>query len=481
MPAGKKQQNNTILYSLIAFVGVFLIATAFAIVFYVKFEEQKKLLADSEKKLAELANGSEQRNLRKIVGPISRGKTGLGAMNDYLNNVIKIITGGEVENTNAQIKVGNTLSKAATALDTLAKDYEDYRGLDANSVGLIHVVSKLKTDLDNVTSQSLATNAHLEYLQDEFDDALAVSLDKEQKLSEEKERFHQQVLNIEQKYNALRQLMEQTAEGQVNTLVVKLEEQQENSNLLKQDLLKTQAQLKMTQEKMGIALAKVRDLEPLPDKEAAALKPDGKIMMINKFAKVVHLNIGSDSHVYPGLTFAVYDRTAAIPRNGMGKGEVEVFDVEKTFSIARIVDSKISNPILLDDNIANLIWDSKKKNIFVVAGDFDLDGDNNKDYNGVEKIKTLIGKWGGIAEEDVTVKTDFLVIGSPPRVRRKPTFEEMEMYPTAVQRYEESLKKLQHYKDVQEKAKSLSVPMFNYSRFLYLIGYKSQSVLDGAF
>jgi len=38
MPIGKRQQNNAMLYTIIAFVGLFIIAAAVAVIYYVKFE-----------------------------------------------------------------------------------------------------------------------------------------------------------------------------------------------------------------------------------------------------------------------------------------------------------------------------------------------------------------------------------------------------------------------------------------------------------
>ena len=42
MPPGKRQQTNPMLYTLIAFVGLFIIATTVAVIFYVKSEEHRK-------------------------------------------------------------------------------------------------------------------------------------------------------------------------------------------------------------------------------------------------------------------------------------------------------------------------------------------------------------------------------------------------------------------------------------------------------
>jgi hypothetical protein len=50
-----------------------------------------------------------------------------------------------------------------------------------------------------------------------------------------------------------------------------------------------------------------------------------------------------------------------------------------------------------------------------------------------------------------------------------------------MEKYEESLKANAQYREVQDKAVSLSIPIFNTERFLYLIGYKTQSRTAGAF
>ena len=64
----------------------------------------------------------------------------------------------------------------------------------------------------------------------------------------------------------------------------------------------------------------------------------------------------------------------------------------------------------------------------------------------IYKIKALIEKWGGRVADTVSIDTDFLVLGKAPNVRKKPTFEEMEVYPTAMEKYEASLQKLAHYR-----------------------------------
>jgi hypothetical protein len=196
---------------------------------------------------------------------------------------------------------------------------------------------------------------------------------------------------------------------------------------------------------------------------------------------VVHLNIGSNDHVYPGLTFTVYDRGASVPKDGKGKAEIQVFDVSKTYSAARVVKPDLNNPILQGDVVANLIWDADRTNVFVVAGDFDLDSDGELDADGIDKIERLVTKWGGEMADSISVDTDFLVLGKQPTVPRKPTIEEEEIDPRATARHAASLARLSRYNQLRDQAQSLWIPVFTYEKFLHFVGYNSQVSQAGAF
>ena len=43
MPAGKRQQSNTVLYTLILFVGLFIVSSVLAVVFYTQAEENRSM------------------------------------------------------------------------------------------------------------------------------------------------------------------------------------------------------------------------------------------------------------------------------------------------------------------------------------------------------------------------------------------------------------------------------------------------------
>ncbi len=340
MPAGRRQQSNAMLYTVITFVGLFIVATTVAVIFYVKAEKLRMIAATSQSRLEEMASPAEQQRIGALVGAKVGRKSRLGTMLDYLDAVVYSIVGGLPEETSAEVKVDTAGRKIKEALGPLAQKYPDIQTADPNTAGLIQIVEKVTAKLDNTTNATVALAEQLEQLQKRFDDAVAIGLEKEQTLLAEKEKYQQQVNDIAQDYSELKALVQQTSEQQVQTLAAQLDEEKANNKTLRQQLLKTQAELKMTEDRMKSAQQKLQELVPPPDNEIAAYKPDGEIILIDEPAGLVHLNIGSDDHVYRGLTFSVYDKSAPIPKHGRGKAEIEVLSVGKKISTARIIPSE---------------------------------------------------------------------------------------------------------------------------------------------
>ena len=481
MPARKTQQSSAMLYTVVAFVGLFIVATTVAVIYYMESEEQRTAAADSESKLEEVFGPSEQqKGLAKIVGTIPPDKSGLGMMVEHLNAIVSKIIGGPLEDSSAEAKVKKADMEFNDSL-RLAQQHIDARSIDPNTTGLVQVIRKLKTELDTVRSIALATQQRLDEQQKRYDQAMIATGKKEDELIAEKEEYEQQVIDIKQKYDELELLLRTTTDEQVQTLADKLKEQEDNYNKEHQDKLKIEAELKMAQDRIEHLQKQIQAIMPPPDPNVAAYEPDGRIVLIDNQTKIVHLDKGIEDRLYRGLTLSVYDKNMPIPKDGKGKAEIEVFSVGKTISAARIIPSQTNKPILVDDIVANLIWDSHRTNMFVVAGDFDLDSDGNIDNDGANKIKTLIEKWGGKTADAVAINTDFVVLGGPPQVLKKPTPEEIEVYPLAMEKYQASLQRLDHYKEIESRAQALSIPIFNAERFLYFVGYKGQAGRAGAF
>jgi hypothetical protein len=480
MPARKRQQSSAMLYILTASVILFIIATICAVVFYVKAEDYKTTNATLQKERDDLANGTERQALGKTVGAKQPRTSWLATLAGHLDTAVVIIGGGVAPDTSAEVKLKNADTEYRDALST-AGQYVDFSGLDPNKIGLVRVVKGLKEKLDQMAQQQMALKGQLKQLQDKFDDALAVSAAREKVIEQEKQKLLQRVTEITEDHDRLKALLEQTSDERAQVLMTQLEDERAMLNAANQELLKTQAELDMTRDMLQRAQTEVAAIKPPPDSNVAAYQADGRIILVEDPTQVVHISLGSDDHVYRGLTFTVYDRGPSIPKDGKGKAEVEVFDVAKNYSAARIVSFDKKRPILRGDLVANLIWDSSKTNVFVVAGEFDLDNNGTVDRGAREKIGALIEKWGGKVADAISVETDFLVLGQRPFVLKKPTLEELEVDPFAMDKYDASQQNLDRYKEVQNQAQSLWIPILKYDRFLYFIGYKGQVGKAGAF
>ncbi len=479
MPAGKRKQTSATFYALLTFVGLFVAATTVAVIYYVKAEKYRTEAVRLQGDMDDLASRAELQQIGGLVGTALPGKSRLGAMLLYLDKAVSGISGAPVEATSAEAKT-NTAVRDVNEAVRLAQE-RITENLDPNTTGLASVVRKLRATLDQGIQAEAALNKQLKELQQRFDDAMTATQEKEQTLLADKEKYHQEVMDITQKYEGLQRLMEQTADERARTLQNQLNQERASLRQLNDEMLKTKAELSMAQDRMKRTLDELEQIKPLPERDVPAYQPDGRVVLIDEAAGVVHLSIGTDSRVYRGLTFSVYDKNAPIPKDGRGKAEIEVFGLAKKISAARIVRSEARNPIAEDDIVANLIWDSGKKNGFVVAGEFDLDGDGTMDYDAVARISGLIQRWGGTVADSVSVDTDFVVLGQPPFVPKEPTFEELEVDPTARQKYQAAMEKLNHYKDIQSRAEALRIPIFKYERFLYFIGYKEQANKPGSF
>jgi NAD-dependent DNA ligase len=480
MSPAKRQQSDAMLYTLILFVFLFIAATTIAVIYYVKFEDQRTITEKAQSDLREIVKPVELQRIGTIVGAKQPPKSRLATMVDYLDQTVYMIIGGLPEDTSAEVKVDTAIRDVNDTL-TLAQAHIDPASIDPNTTGLIQIIHKLKTKLDSTIETLQVTEEELADSIQDFNEANILTYNNERKWKAEKEDYRLKLDSIKKDYNDLKIELNKTSEERIQDYMTQLSEESAKYEQEHQEKLQIQAQLKMTQDKMKSLQDELHKIVPLPDSEVVAHKSDGMIILVDNSTKVVHLNIGKDDRVYPGLTFAVYDKNMPIPKDGKGKAEIKVFSVDKNISTALITKSQIKRPIILDDIVANLIWDSDKANVFSIEGEFDLDGDGKIENDAADKIKTLIEKWGGKVANDISIETDFLVLGKPPSVLIRPSVTELEMDPMATERYEAARQKRAHYQDIQKQAQALLIPVFNYERFLFFIGYETQSGTAGAF
>ena len=483
MSPAKRHQSNTMLYTVVVFVGISIVAATAAVIYYVKAEEYRTHIEELDRQTDELATKDEVRRLGTIVGTKLPGQSRLAAMVDYLDKLVAMLAGPVSPNT-AEVKLANAASDVAKTI----RQVEPYIGVvadpnDPNSpgrLGLLQVVGRLHTKLTNTIAEKDAVQQQLDTLQKDFDNAMAETREKERTLLAEKQKLEQDVNDAKRGFEELKALVQQSSQEQVKALMARLDEERANARKLNDELLKTQAELSMVQERMKVAVERIREIQAPPDREAAAYQPDGKIILVDETGGLVRLDIGAENHVYRGLTFSVYDKARVIPKDGKPKAEIEVFAVTERTSVARIVSSERTNPIAVDDLAANLVWDSKKANRFVVTGEFDLNGDGTVEYDAIDRIKTLIAKWGGTTSDAISTDTDFVILGDEPAVPPRPTLDDLQVDPTAREKYDAAVQRREAYQTIQSQAQALWIPIFTYERFLYFIGYKGLMAKPGA-
>jgi hypothetical protein len=195
---------------------------------------------------------------------------------------------------------------------------------------------------------------------------------------------------------------------------------------------------------------------------------------------IVFIDLGQGDQISPGMTFEVYDKIEGLPawKGGddegaddqyAGKASIEVTRVGATSSEARVVKVRPGENITEGDLLVNLVYDPNVKYKFVVHGEFDLDNNGVATANDAEVIKRLVTDWGASLMNQVTVDTDFLVLGKEPVIPTFPPEEEND--PINVDRVNQAKAALQAYQDIRAQANELNIPILNQNRFLYFVGY----------
>jgi hypothetical protein len=465
-------QSNAMKIALVTFVVLFIVSATLAVIFYIQAEEYQGAESTAKADLAKFATPSEQSGISRIIGKQQSGKSYLGTMNDLLNQMVRTITGSEPEEgMPATVKVNSIARKITEVQESMGQDLNPAYG--PNGIALLETIKQLKNTLDSTRQEMETLREQFRQLQGNFTLASEQALIQQEKLRQEAVLYQQNADKVQAQYDQLKKMTESSCDEQIQTFKNRLEEEQAKVRQQQLTLVETQDKLAKTETALKTAMEKIEGIKPRPDITPTAFKPDARIIRVDLQNGLLYLNVGMEDHVYRGLTFAVYDNSAPIPEDGKGKAEVEVFQVSQNVSAARIIRSTVKNPIVEEDIIANLIWDPKTSNRFIVAGEFDLNGDGDMDPDGIDRIKEMILRWGGIIDEEINVNTDFIVIGESPRRLSQPTQTELDLNPAAQQRFEESKQKIALYDVLAQKAELLSIPMFNQKQFYYLLGYET--------
>jgi hypothetical protein len=476
MPAGKSSESNATLYAMIVFITLFLIALVAAILYYNKAENYRIQGENTESTLKDIASIKERNNLSKIVGNRLKGKTYIGTLQIYLEELYSAITGQIPEDTSAEAQIQNFRAKV-TDVKMQINETQEFLEEDATAiwgpqdVDLLQTITVLKRNLDIARESAQKMETLCGQIQQDYDDDKTSWRDEEALLNNQKSEINRSADILHARFDELREMMNKSTEQQVQTCLEKLNTANDKLEQKNMDVLRLQAELAKTDESLQFAIKSLEEIKPNPDAQLAAFKPDASIVTVE--GNVAYIDIGSKDHVYTGLTFSVYDRNVPIPEDGKGKAEIEVFQVSENASAARVLTASKKNAIIPSDIVANLIWDADVNNTFVVSGEFDFDGDGKADFDGKEKVLQLIERWGGRVTDDIDIRTDFIVLGFEPEYVNRPSEEQIDADPRILQKYENYERDSQQYFDILDQARTFSIPVYSQRKFMNLIGYKT--------
>ena len=149
-------------------------------------------------------------------------------------------------------------------------------------------------------------------------------------------------------------------------------------------------------------------------------------------------------------------------------GVTRVYDVSEDISECRIASERLDNPISAGDLVANVAFDTQRNYKFIIEGEFDLRGVGDPSGEQVREVEILIRRSGGEIVDEVTIETDFVVLGEEPT---RPPRPPESAPPTDWTIYQQQLRRYERYHEVMRTAQSMQVPILNTNRFLAFIGY----------
>ncbi len=474
-----RRGNPGMLYGLIFFVFLTLVAVALDVYFYGELDKHRKIAENANDEIGKYIT-AEERGKPEFKVLVAEGATkkpprsainNLKVENESLKSMLSKNPKATRDQIEAELKaVGMPEGDVVTVFvaDTKTKS-------DANAKQVMELQQKLAQADERVS----ALGTQFENLQKERTAKVAA--------------LTQQVAGLASDYQA-----SQTAkEAQVAAINSKLAEASAKAaDELRQkdgDLKAMQTQLAKLQVRLKQEIAKNAPQRPaVPD---LSREVDGRIINVDPNRTLVYIDLGRLDHLVLGTTFEVFDPTRGVEVSDdgkelkRGKASIEVVSLSDHTAACRIVRGSYAQGVLVNDVIANLIYDKNRSFKFFLFGDFDLDGDGVASLTERETMLMLIRDWGGqVAKmEDrqkslaslmerggsegsmVPLDTDFVVIGKEPELPKAPAAGETR--PEVIRESIQAKQRWDAYVKVKNEAGTLSIPVINQNRFLALIGY----------
>ena len=251
MPARRRKQSNAMLYTLITFVGLFLVAIIIAGICYVKIEEYRDKAVKAESNLEEMVTSEQWQDRGKIVGKIPQvslrprkaGETYLGKMVEHFDGTTSLIVGFVPEMTSAEADVNDANIKVANAL----KSAREHITIADPNTGLVKIINNLVAELNNTKEANSTLQKDLNNQIAQFGITKKAYSDKEQVIEEEKNKLQALVNKMQADYADLQARLELSTTEQIANVRKQLDDAKAELKTSEDTLRKTQSQLKQTE------------------------------------------------------------------------------------------------------------------------------------------------------------------------------------------------------------------------------------------
>ena len=450
-------QRRTPPYLLIVFVMLFVFATVIAVLFFNKYtgiQEKYRAVLTQRKQLAnneQLKRAEIKQMMSKFTKSQQRPRpTVVAQLNEQISKLATAVTG--LPNT--------TFPEAEQEIDKTFKAVNPpvRRGLVKHMTDFHKQLDVKDAEITKLQGEKQKFAADLAKAKQDLADATTEFGTKLDEKGKQIASLDQKFQNFETEHNA--KLVEAKKEyaASVAEMSKQIADQATKVQTLERQVAKVTKKLQI---EMG------KKVRPSVDTARIFRRPDGRVRTVQSEANLVYVNIGSKDRVTEGLRLTVYPYTG-IPPSGAGKAVIEVTNVSDNVSECRIIEQSKDKPVVPGDLVANVVFDALRTYSFVVEGQFDLDNAGAPTMAGNKAIKDLVRRYGGQIVKEVSIDSDYVILGDPPARPRKPDDTD----PTdAWDLYQERLKSFNRYQEVKRQAESMQIPRLGGKRFLDLIGY----------
>jgi NAD-dependent DNA ligase len=214
------------------------------------------------------------------------------------------------------------------------------------------------------------------------------------------------IADLRDQYNTL-QSNAATAERGLRDQIATLNDQVRAAEDKADSVGKEKRELEADMKNQILALKQdIRRLKQRKEMVEKPIGPDGKVLSVSEDQGIVVINRGKDHHLQAQTTFDVY--TYGKGAQKVYKGTIIVLDVDDYVAKARVLMvNDPMRPLTAGDEIESLTYNPNEKLNFVLIGRFHKYGRSD--------AKRRLEDLGLGVSENVTIETDYLVLGTPDR------------------------------------------------------------------